>query len=388
MRRLIFCSIALVLFTSSLLSQTIYYETIINPFWDFYSRNYLSVENAGKGYTGVASEDGLLSSTLNPASFNPGKKYSAEISYGLQTNTKYLPGIDDIILKNNFPSGNIAVGYRYNDNFSIGLKYGNDNNYKLDFGEMSITNELGVEIGKSDLYESFNTHTFSIPVVYSSKYFNLGINLNLIIFHSNMHGPFTNEQNPEGFGVSDITSDNTQFIPDFGIILKPLKNLSLGFTFTPRSEFEISRNFDQRNEITKTFIPMKISAGAAYKFFDERLSIEANYRYENTSKKLEDIRTLPYQILFNDRNDFNIGLDYLLNKNINLRTGFFTLLNKQIYDSSIIAENLLDQYFLTLGGSYRYKDFSFELAILSSEIIHDKKAGHTNFVLGVKYSFE
>ncbi|HPS64709.1 MAG TPA: hypothetical protein PK447_03965 [Ignavibacteria bacterium] len=103
---------------------------------------------------------------------------------------------------------------------------------------------------------------------------------------------------------------------------------------------------------------------------------------------MEDIRTLPYQILFNDRNDFNIGLDYLLNKNINLRTGFFTLLNKQIYDSSIIAENLLDQYFLTLGGSYRYKDFSFELAILSSEIIHDKKAGHTNFVLGVKYSFE
>lgn len=388
MKRLIFCSIALVLFTSSIFSQTIYYESLINPYWDFYTPNFLSVENAGKGYTGVASEGDLLSAALNPASFHPEKNYSVEVSYGIKTNTNYFPVMEDFILKNAFPSANIAVGYKLNENFSFGLRYNNDYNYKLDLGEMNGSNELGQITGKGNAFETFNTHSFSIPAVYSSKYFNLGVNLNLVLFHSNIHVVLTSPVDPEG-KWGDISSNNTKFIPDFGLIVKPIDNLSFGFTFTPRSELEISRSLDNNTETSKTFTPMKLSAGAACKLFNGKLQVEANYRYENTSKKIGLQGSIPYELNFKDRNNFNIGIDYEAEKNLNFRAGFFTLLDNRVVDqTNLIPEDALAQYFLTTGLSYKVYNFSFDFAILTSEIIKSNNASHANFVLGIKYSFD
>ena len=44
------------------------YDIVMTPFWDFYSLNYQSVVNAGKGYTGIASSGDIMSTALNPAS--------------------------------------------------------------------------------------------------------------------------------------------------------------------------------------------------------------------------------------------------------------------------------------------------------------------------------
>ncbi len=389
MKRLIFCFISFVLFlsSSSLFSQTnTLNDIIINPFWDFYTPNYLSAGNSGKGNTGVASEGDLLSTSLNPASFHPDKKYSAEISYGLKTNTNYFPGLDVLTLKNSFPASNISIGYKFNENFSIGFRYSNDANYKLDLGEMYVTNEIGQITGSGMAYENFNTHSFSMLLVYSGKYFNAGVNLNFVIFHSNFHAVISSEINPEGYW-GDVSSNSTKFIPDFGVILKPAKNLSFGFTFSPRVEFDVTRDYPE-SVTTKSFVPMKISAGAACKLLDNKLSIEADYRYENTSKSL-DIPVTNQTIFLKDRNNFNIGAEYLVNKYLNLRAGFFTLFdNRNVDTNTAIPKDLFDQYYLTAGGSCKIYNFTFDIAILSSEIISDKKVGHTNFILGIKYAFD
>ena len=66
-------------------------DIIINPYWEFYSNNWLSTNLAGKGFTGVASLGDISVISINPASLNVENKYNANVSYSYKHGIDYLP---------------------------------------------------------------------------------------------------------------------------------------------------------------------------------------------------------------------------------------------------------------------------------------------------------
>lgn len=56
-------------------------------------------------------------------------------------------------------------------------------------------------------------------------------------------------------------------------------------------------------------------------------------------------------------------------KNLSVRTGFFTLKDYRSGDNYIDPIGQYDEYFLTLGGTYKFKNFSASIAVLDSHIL-------------------
>lgn len=56
-------------------------ETLMTPFWEFYSQNNLSTINAGMGLTGIANSNDISGITLNPASLDLKNKFELKVEY-------------------------------------------------------------------------------------------------------------------------------------------------------------------------------------------------------------------------------------------------------------------------------------------------------------------
>lgn len=287
-------------------------------------------------------------------------------------------GINDIFLKQNQPSGGVFFGYKINDKFQTGFSYRNDINFKLDMGMMIITNEFGQILDSANLYNTFNTHTFTFPFVYKTKFINAGININYILYAGYEMG-FTYSPTKQ----VDLNTTFGRFVPEAGIQISLIPELTFGMTYSQGFDKKIVKEWstvipNTINDTTDTHFPSKFGAGVSVKLLNEMLKLSADFRFENTSRNK----------YLKDRYDYYFGVEYSFSNNWKIRTGFFTLFDfRDEAGNYADPVGTYDQYFLTFGWGYKYKDFGFDLSFMNSTIFSDSKVGHSNLNGSVSYNF-
>lgn len=347
-------------------------DMLTYPGWEYYSDNMLSTISAGKGNTGIAGLGDLSLLTLNSAAININKKYQVFVGSSYKSNIalRYSYSTN---LKNLFPSGIIGGMYRINKNFQAGIVYRNDYGFLNDLNYYSNSQQ--------DFSEKFVSHNLSVPVTFNYNWLRLGVNLNLTNFRGGFNGYITTELNPEGeYGES--YSSLWRFVPQFGLQINPIKEFSFGLTYTPGFSDSTTWYYNVSNlSDVKSFVkfPWRLGIGTELKLINEKLKLSLDYHFDKTSSVYN----------LKDKSNFNFGIEYRTEDYLILRGGFFTLFDFKDYKNTIFTEDELkyDQYFLTLGGTYKYKGFSFSLALMDSHLTSKSDVYHTKINGGVCLDF-
>jgi hypothetical protein len=347
-------------------------DWLTNPGWEFYSVNMLSTVSTGKGNTGIAGLGDLTSITLNPASVNINRKYQVFAGSAYKSSVSY-PFSRYYSLNNSFPSGIIGGIYRINENFQTGLVYRNEYgfSYELDYSTSPNINYVN----------KFITHNFSVPVTFNYKWLRAGIDLCITNYRGDFNGHITTEIDPEGY-YDESYSSLWRFSPRIGIIITPVKTLSFGFTYEPGFSDSTTWHFNagtpsERNSFVK--YPRRLGVGTELRLLNDRLKFTLDYHLDKTG----DITRLK------DKNNFNIGIEYQTEDYFIIRGGFFTLLDFRDLTNTISLDGVsnYDQYFLTLGGTYKYKGYSFSLALMDSHLTKKSDVYHTKINGGISFDF-
>ncbi len=349
MKKLIIALTALI-FTLNIFSQQ--NDVMINPYWYFYSNNHLDAVSSGMGSTGIGSVGSLSTVYLNPASMEINGKYQANIQYTYKSNQAWLQqlGLNDLYLKHYIFSGSAGFAYRINKNFQAGFIYSNPNSYGLNIGEIIMTNEFGQEIGRYEAEDKYVNHSFSIPMVYSIDKLRIGLSVSY-----NLHRRYFNYDQSGTLGKFD------KFNIQGGIIVTPVKELSIGVSFKPESKGDVSYSSDLFPTIQteKAILPMEFGAGASYTLKNNLLRFACDYNYVNGSQ-LEGQK---------DQHSVHFGMEYNVNKDWQVRTGFFTQPDpRDLTTNYLNPQDSYDQIFLTFGGSYKFKNALISLAVMDSHI--------------------
>jgi long-subunit fatty acid transport protein len=355
------------------------YDLTMSPYRDFYSLNYQSVENAGKGYTGIASTGDIMSSALNPAAFNIEKKYQAYLEYDFKSSMNWLPSLStNLKLRESHPLFAAGLGYKINKNFQTGIILRCERNYMFDLGEIIVTNEFGTFLGRYNAFETFTTQTLSVPASYAYKDFKFGVNLNLVLLHGRRNYGFD-----ENNRSRDAKNDKIRFIPDFGIKYNPFKDLSFGLAFTPGIEQQLEWQFSDASQIetTITYFPWKIGAGFEARLLESKLMLSGEYRYERTS-----VYENAYQsdLLFYDRHNVYIGAEYSVDDKFTVRGGIFTLFDIRRSHNEFILDNDLAQINGTIGAGYKFGNVRCNFAFINA---FSKQADFMRINIGASYDF-
>ncbi len=331
--------------------------SLLSTLLDHYTLNFQSVENAGRGFTGIGSKGSLLSSALNPASPDF-EKHQIYAEYNFKSVPDNLPGF-----KQFQPLFSAGFGYSPVKDLHLGVLYRNDRGFRI-----------------TDSYTTYNfvNHTLSFPVNYRYKYLRFGINLNVTQYHYSYKS--------ETSTIYDEEANEYTFLPEIGIAIDPDESFSLGLVFSPKVEqdVEITGTNLSNPEHSKIFYPMRFGAGAEFRIPDENLKFLFDYRFE----KLSDYKMFSTydEATFNDRHNFHLGAEYKPEKNLTLRAGFFTMLalTSEIKNFDRVID---DEYFFTLGAGYGYRNFKFNFAYLNSAVIRITDVSHQAFNFGVIYDF-
>lgn len=327
-------------------------EVLINPYWYFYSNNHLDAVSSGMGSAGIGSIGSLSAVYTNPASMDISGKYQASIQYTYKTNQPWLQqlGMNDLYLKQNIFSGSAGFGYRINKNFSAGFIYSNPRSFTFNIGEIIQTNEFGQEIGRYDATDKFIQHSFSLPLVYSLEKLRLGVSLG-----------YTLNRRYYNFGDGESVAKLDRFNIKAGVIVLPVKELSIGITFTSGQSGDIEHinNNGVNVQTEKAILPMEFGAGACYTLKNKLLRFACDYRYVNGS-------ALKGQ---KDQHSVHFGLEYNVDNQWKVRTGFFTQSDPRDLNTNYLnPQDSYDQIFLTAGSSLKLNNALISLAIMDSHI--------------------
>lgn len=361
------------LFSFTLFSQPS--DVMINPYWYFYSNNYTDAVSGGMGFAGIGNFGDLTSSNINPASVNIPGKYQATLQYNFKSTQQWGEkyGVDDLYLKNYIYSGSSGFGYRINKMFQTGLLYNNPRSMNQYSPDLIITNEFGEELGRTDMYDKYVHHKFTIPLVFSYKILNLGIGLNY-----NMNRRYFKYAQD---GI--LTSKFDKFSIHAGMIISPVKEFSIGVTFKPQLSGDANHSTDENinTQTEKVLLPMEFGAGIVVNLMKNRLKFAADYNYTRSSAANINGSELK------DFNQVHAGVEYTVNKQWQVRTGFFNQPDPRKNTESISGVAIdLNQYFLTAGASYMTKKVKISLAIMDSHI----SSGDVKITIlngGINYNF-
>ena len=349
--------------TKNMQGQIVGDETT-NPEWEFYSENLLSTVSAGKGYTGVGSLGDLSLLSINPAciALEENKKFQIYIGSTFKTNIPLYSRTPEYHVANGFPSVILGGIYKLNKNLEIGFVYHNDFSYK---------DELKLRV--DDIITKYASHSFTIPIVYNRDFIRFGADVSAVYFRGEVKGLFTTVINPDGF-YSEAHSSIWKLISRFGVFVMPTDYISFGVTYSPgfisKTDWFINDN-DVKYASNNVYYPDRFGVGTEIKLMRKKLNFSFDYIYSRTS-------SLFY---LNNRNDIHFGVEYLKDNNLTLRCGFFTLYDFRNPDNEYVkfseVKNAYDEYFVTLGGSYRFKYYTFNLAVMDSHLILNSNVSHT-----------
>jgi long-subunit fatty acid transport protein len=377
-----------------LLAQSLLYDGSCPDFeshLNFYSDNRTSSASCGRGYSGVANKGDISSVFINPASLSLENRKQIYFEYVYKDKINWIADIKYINLNPNFC---IGFGFPLNDFFQTGIVYRTENSFKVDYGEItgtmvSDTAEDGfIETGPLDVYKNVKISSFSVPLVFSFKdILSIGVDLSYTNFHSETRlgeTIYADTSIDSTWAVPNIATANFYKIrPKAGIIVSPLKNLSLGLTYLPETRENVSM------EITDTTVTynepniftFEIGIGISYKLSTIPLTLSLDYIYSNNSAEEGLI----------DRKDIHFGLGYSINDNFTIRGGFFT---QGDYRTQAIRSNLelfglynFDQIFTTFGISYKTSSFALNLSLMDSHLLSDGSIKQTYVNTGISYGF-
>lgn len=346
-----------------------YEDFMTNPSWEFYSGNTLSAVASGKGFTGIAGTGDISSVVLNPASLNIEKDFQINLGYTYKSTITQYGYPDYLLYKTNLPTVLIGGVYKINKYLQGGFIYRNNYSYRIVL-EQSSNIIVGSE-SNDDVVYNFTTHNFSVPLAFNYKWLRLGTDLNLTYYRMNSNGGQGSDIN----GYSDLM----RFVPQFGFIITPVNNFSFGATFIPgfsdSVEYHMDRTTLTYNRKSLVRFPNRIGIGTELRLIDNKLLFALDYQFAGTSKLKQE----------KDMHNFHFGTEYAINESWKIRGGFYTLLDFHDYGTNSIATENYDQYFITLGGTYKYKYASFNLALMDSHLFSDALVRHNKVVGSVAF---
>lgn len=364
--RLVLVSLLVMGSINSLYGDNPYFSS----FWDFYSDNRGSNKACGRGWTGVASLGDISSVIINPASLNVNGKYQPYLEYIHKDKVQWLKELfGNIYLKDLSPNLLAGFGFKIDDCWQSGLLYSVKNSYRFDYGEEKAYDNNGNPVGIWHAYDDFKLTSFTIPIVFNKGIIRGGVSLNY-----NRYSLKRVIDNQKG------EADFDKFVPEFGIILSPAKNLSFGLTYLPQTEETVVEKWNNGSEYrdsSPNIFPSKIRLGMRYKL-DTPISFLTDYNYSNDSKDKSLI----------DRDDLHFGLEYYPNKSLTLRTGFFD--QKDYRKAGCYFEEETgdyDQRFITLGASYKIRFFTMNLALADSQPLSYGKIEQRYINAGMSFDF-
>jgi hypothetical protein len=354
-------------------------DFMLSSYWDFYSNNYLSSQSSARGFSGIAAENDLIGTVLNPATLTVNKKWSFSGEYIYKSNVSWPRpnGFPDFDLRQYHPTLSAGVGYKISNCFAAGIMYDYGNSYMnvLDFVR---TNEFGEPIGTYEVYDKTSISNISMPIVFNYKnVLKVGVSLNYSFFHRVM-GPLGNVGNE--LAEDEVKANFQKFYPQAGIVVSPIKQWSIGFVFKPEIRGKLVWEFpDGTTNINgdDNIIPLHIGAGTKVCLSKIKLNLYADYNFYQTS--VEDI--------MKDRHNFNVGAEYNYDKNLLLKLGFFTMLDNRNFDinpSWTDAKGKYTQYFVTLGASYTHKKLTYSFAMMDSHLFSTGLIKQTLLNAGVR----
>jgi long-subunit fatty acid transport protein len=359
--------------------------TDIAPFNDFYSSNRISSQACGRGYTGIANTGDLSSVLINPASLSLENKtnyYSEYIfkntvgwhydTYYDDIYSPYYPYFSDsvyinqevdspdVYLQELHPNFFAGHAFSINDFIQIGATYRVENSYAIVPNSTYYT---------SNFESSFKSCSFSVPITFNYRnLLRVGIDIIYLSFYI--------EQSYEHLEFDKIRAK-------FGAIYSPVENLFLGLTYLPGTKKTITVHYIGIDGFFSTVygpivFPLKIGAGICYKLTSIPLSFSADYNHSNTSE-VEN---------FVDRHDIHLGLEYDVNDNFTLRTGFFTQRDYRTIESQEDSKmKNFTQIFNTFGFSYKISPLKLNLSFMDSHLLSSGSVEQTYFSTGISYGF-
>ena len=344
----------------------------INPSWEFYSTNTLSAVSSGMGNTGVAFTGNISSVVLNPASLDIKNNSQVYAGYTYKSSIeKNIYGMPEKI-KHNLPSMVIGGVYKINKNFQSGFIYRNDYSYTLSIDHVSTETHPDADATMDFKYA---THSFSVPLSFNYKCLRVGTDLNLTYYR------FDSKSSPD-LSELNAKADLFEFIPKIGFIITPIENFSFGATFVPGFTDSAEYKIEGSNYNSKSVVkyPNRIGVGTSLRLLNNKLLLALDYEYSGNSK-------LRFQ---KDMNNVNFGAEYEINNEWKIRGGFYTLLDFRADDSYVSYLDKLgdyDLYFITLGGTYKYKNNSFNLALNDSGLLSNSPMKSIKLTAGISLDF-
>ena len=353
-----------------------------HPFCDYYSENFLGADAAGRGYSGVADMGGIESTLLNPASLHIENKVQFYYELGLKNNIGFLNEYYNNLEFSQYRKGTAyGLAYSINENYQIGLFFGKKHSINAELGPVIIYDYYYAPVDTLHGYLKKTCLTINIPLSYRvNDNFQLGASLNIEMYNSEQPLVLF-----DIYGNHQLVKSKADFAlirPAIGLISSFNENISLGASF---------QNFVRKNIIEDATLvhikylentfPWEIRSGLKYRMQKIPLNLYFDFRHIHTSEYHD----------MNDRNDFFIGADYKLKKYL-LKIGYFS--QNEYRDLSLKISDEIDywidnkphdRHFLTLGGSYTWKQLNFSLSYIDSRILSPHEDSQRYFKFSVTF---
>ncbi len=245
------------------------------PMYDHFSRNYLNAESMGRGGTGTALAGGVENVLSNPAVLNK-RKSAFWMEIAIKPPIREINKSDDEGYTAPVPFGIIGLNGTLYKGLQGAISYNMPKSILYD----NFTVEINQGNGEVVRYPLYYQHQFTATLAGMLGRFSLGLNL-----HNQLH-QFGDIVVFQTFDRIDKTYYVFRIQPG---LLYSSDNLNLGLTLTP----EASRKMDIKYEVYDVTLPTCISAGGAYQFGNNRISLDADWeQFSRMSERFDDRLTV------------------------------------------------------------------------------------------------
>lgn len=347
-----------------------------NPFYETFSRNFLSTEAAGRGHTGISILGGGPGALQNPATLR-----ADSIRAFVELNIKPPEDADGFIYNSRYsspiPFSILGTSFAVNRKMNMALMYNMPKSIILDDFTVEI-NQGGDLVTR---YPKYYLHQATAGMNFqATEKLRIGMNL-----HAQLHY------------LDDVVFLRTydrirEYFYDVRFqpgLLYGDERFAIGLTATPATKID----WDLKYARYESELPLEIAAGTSFASQNYRLA--ADFRYRQDSAIHDD---------FADKYDFHFGAErrrgnqtlrvgYMYSSNVYNGTLMLPVNTSATADTSMFWDDVFtsveipdnQQHFLTLGMGIQFRDGSLNLAALQT-IVGDSKQTQVNLSLSLYLS--
>lgn len=329
----------------------------VNPFYDSFTRNYLSTVAMGRANTGVAMLDGLDNVLLNPAGYQPdfGSLHLEMLIKPPVDNSYYREGVN---YNSPVPFGVAGVGGRLAGSFTGALLYSLPKSITVD-NFYVLTNQGNSAVVR---YPTFYLHQVTANAAWHRNNLHVGLNLHNQVYYLN---------DVTFLRTFERIQQGKYFLrPQLGLLYTGAR-FNAGFTATPPQ----NAVWDLKYATYDSQLPLNLALGGTYKSGNVRLTAEAEYEQDSAlSAEFKDRLTIKVGAEKTVRK-YTYRLGYIHNPEV-WRGAYRLPVNTTAHADTSIWWGPADvppggvvgvhsQHLATLGLSWMSKDININLAALA-----------------------